>query len=359
MKREAEVVVIGGGIMGACVSYNLSKRGKEVVVLEQDELCSGTSSATAGWLWMQDRIPDHYRKLAWESLQNYKTLEIELGSDFEYRITGGIELLRNKEELEFGLKLSEIQQKAGLDIRVISPEEAIEKEPVITHNILGALYSEYDGHVNPFLLVNAYMKAAKRFGAEVNTFTRVEDFKVEGNAIKEIITNKGVIKPGLVICAAGIYSREIGKMLGVKVPVHPERGFCIVSEKMPKVLNKVVCGARQTVSGNIVFGFIKDPVDSIDRRMYIKGLQMAARDAMKDFPGLGDVNIIRSYTGIRCLPDDKYPILGPTGKVQNLWMALSHSAFAFNCALGPMVADLVTGEREIGSIPYYSYQRFI
>ena len=178
-----------------------------------------------------------------------------------------------------------VHQMLGYNVRVLTPEEAIEKEPVINPNILGALYSEYDGHINPFLLVNAYIQAAKRYGAEVNTYTKVEDFITKGNMIKEVVTNKGNIESDLVICASGIYSRTIGEKLKIDIPIHPERGFCLVSEKMPKILNTTVCGARQTVSGNIVFGFIQDPVDSIDRHMYIRGLQWAAKMVLRDLPG--------------------------------------------------------------------------
>lgn len=181
---------------------------------------------------------------------------------------------------------------------------------------------------------------------------------MEGNKIKEIVTDKGNIKPGLVICAAGIYSKAIGEKLGLNIPIHPERGYCLISEKLPKILNTTVCGARQTVSGNIVFGFIQEPIDIIDRKMYIYGMKWAANDILDLMPGLGNINIIRSYTGIRVKPDDKFPIIGPTGKVDNLWLALTHSAFSMNCSLSEIIVELLNGERDIDSIPHYKFERF-
>ena len=304
--------------------------------------------------------PLHYAKLAWESYDVYKTLEERLGYSFEYTITGSLEILHNEEELNAAQKSVLLPQSLGYDVKVISAEEAIAREPVVSKDIVGAIYSPYDGHINPFLLVNAYIQAAKKLGAEVCTYTKVEGFTLENGSITEIKTDKGIIKPKLVICAAGIYSREIGDMLGLKAHVFPERGFCLVSEKLPKVLNQTVCGARQTVSGNIVFGFIADKVepDCKDRRMYMRGLNWAAKDAVKDFPALKDINIIRSYTGIRCKPDDKFPIIGPTGKIKNFWFHLSHSAFAVSAALSQKVADMVTGEVAYDAMLEYVYSRF-
>lgn len=180
-------------------------------------------------------------------------------------------------------------------------------------------------------------------------------FVMKDNHIEEIVTNKGTVKPGLVICAAGIYSRKIGEMVSMDAHVKPERGFCLVSEKMPKILNNVIVGARQTVSGNIIFGFIADkvPMDCVDRRMYIRGLQWAAKDAVRDFPALQNINIIRSYTGMRCKPEDKFPIIGPTDKVDNFWFHLAH-----NPVLSDYVAEMVTGERPYDSLLEYVYTCF-
>ncbi|MGI6484802.1 MAG: NAD(P)/FAD-dependent oxidoreductase [Tepidanaerobacteraceae bacterium] len=359
MKKEAEIVILGGGIMGATIAYNLAKRGKEVVVIEKDEFCGGTSGTSAALLWIQDKQPEHYLKMAIDSIKAYDTFEEELGSKIEYKRTGAIELLRNEKEFSWGMRLAEAQNKAGYDVTHLSPEETVKKEPIVNPQVLGSLYSKLDGQVNPFLLVNAFLKAAKRSGAEVYTFTEVKDFSVKGSVIKEVITNKGKIKPKIVVCAAGIYSKAIAKLLGIKVPIHPERGFFLVTERMPPVLNHVVTGARQDASGNILLGLIQDPTAEIDRKMYIYGMRLAAKDAFRDFPGIRGVNVIRSFTGIRCLPDDMLPILGPTRKISNFWIAVTHHAFTMCGSLGPMAAELICGERDTKSIPYYAYDRFL
>jgi glycine/D-amino acid oxidase-like deaminating enzyme len=358
LRRETEVLIIGGGVTGAGVAYNIARRGKEVTLVERSEICGGTSGSTAGWLWIQDRRPDHYAELAKLSLQRYETLEQELGKDFEFRRSGALQLLRTKEELDWANKIVEEQHKIGIAVRVLSPAEVHDLEPAITPHIMGALYGESDGHVNPFLLVNGYIEAAKRYGAEINTGTQVLGFEMDGSRIKSVITNRGTINAGLVICAAGIFSTSIADMAGVKAPIHPERGFCVVTEKMPRIITRILLGARQTVSGNLVFGFNKELVTGIDTRMTAAGLRLACSEALRDFPGLGEVNIIRSFAGVRVMPDDKFPILGPVPHVKNFWFALTHSAFTNSCAIGPLMAELVCGERNVKSIPMYAYDRF-
>ena len=167
MKKQAEVVVIGAGIMGASLAYFLAKHGKEVLVLEQNEICSGTSSSTAAWLWPTDKTPLHYGKLAWDGYNRYMTLAEELGADFELTITGGVEPLYTEEEVRAAEKTIQVAHSLGHpDVRIVSQKEVQEIEPILRHDILGAIVSPYEGHLNPFLLVNAYIQAAKRLGAE-------------------------------------------------------------------------------------------------------------------------------------------------------------------------------------------------
>lgn len=360
MKKQADIVIIGAGIMGSSLAYFLAKRGKEVVVVEKNEICSGTSSSTAAWLWPSDKRPECYGKLCKDAYDIYMGLEEELGESFEMRICGSLDPAKTDEDLENLKDQCDYDNMLGYKARMLSPEEVKKEEPLFEDGVKGALLVETDGHINPFLLVNAYIQAAKKLGAEVNTFTEVEGFNMTGDHIDEVVTNKGNIKANLVICAAGIYSRKIGDMLGLDAHVFPERGFTLVSEKLPKVLNHVVLGARQTVAGNVVFGFVADKVDKdcLDRNMYIRGLNWAAKEACSSLPGLQNVNIIRSYTGIRCKPDDKLPILGPTEKIDNFWFHLMHSAFAGNPGASDKVAQVICGEAGLEIIDDFRYTRF-
>ena len=123
MRRESDIVIIGAGIMGSSLAYFLSKKGKQVTVLEQGEICSGTSSSTAAWLWPSDKKPEHYARLAKDSYDIYMGLEEELGAGFELTINGSLDLARNEEELETLQNLCEFNKKMGYDARMLTPEE--------------------------------------------------------------------------------------------------------------------------------------------------------------------------------------------------------------------------------------------
>lgn len=359
MKDHAKVVVIGGGIFGASLCYFLAKRGVETVLLERNEVCSATSSATAAWMW-PTLSTGHYGELMWAAYDRYLTLEEELGRDFEFRITGGLELLYNEEQLDrYRRFITRDYHFKRPGACILSPQQTVNMEPVVNPNIVGAAYSPYCGHVNPFLLVNAYIQNAKRYGAEVNTFTKVEGFETEDNHVKAILTNRGKISGDIIVGACGIYTRELGRMLGFSTHLYAERAFCLVSERMPKVLNTTLLGARQTVSGNIVLGYVFDKVDADfqDRRMYQRGLNLVTADMVRDVPGLRDINIIRTYVGLRCKSEDRFPIVGPT-KYDNFWMLGGHSAFILSPGLSDRYAAWISGETDGTLLTPYLYSRY-
>lgn len=242
---------------------------------------------------------------------------------------------------------------------MVSPEDALQIEPMLNPEITGAMYSRYDGQVNPFLLINAYVKNAVKMGVELRQFTKVTDFIREGRSILGVKTNNGDYYADLMICASGIQTLELGKQLDIPVFIHPERGCLLVSEKLPPTLRVLLNGATQWLSGNIIFGDTFEQTDSTDRTCQLSSIGAVARNAKRLLPKLSKVKIIRAYTGIRVIPDDKFPILGPTGEYDNLWFALAHNAFRLNAEIGPLVARCVCGLESIEQYSQFSYRRFL
>lgn len=359
MDNHAEVIVIGGGIMGVSLTYQLAKRGKDVLLLEKNELCSGISAATEALMAMRENTHPEYTALGWSSYERYKTLAEELGADFEFQITGGLKLVHNDQEMETAVKMMEESRAAGYDIfRLMPIEEVLEVEPLANPKALAGLYSPYDGTLNPFLLVNAYARAAEKLGARISRFTEVTGFTVRNRRVTEIQTNRGAYTAETVVCAAGYQSVALGKQLDIPVPVHLQKGAFLVTEKLPPIIRHVMFRVVQTRPGNLLIGTIFENTDSPDPRIYPRHLDQLAKSALRDCPSLEGVKVIRSYGGARCLPDDGRSIIGPAKDVENFWLAVSHSVYRLSAALAPLTAEAICGNRSIEDTPTLAYSRF-
>ena len=365
MKQHSEFVIIGGGVLGASLAYQLSLHGREVLLLEQNEICSGTSGGTVAWIGPFDRQPLFMEKLAIESFLRLFLLEHELDRPFGFTVTGSMKPLYTEQEIAAARRAAEMGAAAGYDVvRILSPEEAWDKEPAMRGNkMLAARYDPYSAHIDPFLLVNSYIQTAKRLGAEVSTFTKVLDFEVKDRRVKVLLTNRGRITADYVICCAGLWSHEIGEKLGLPAHVHPNRGCCLVSEKLPPVLHTFASSAHQTAYGNIIFGLNSEdlPAGTHDTTVPAEGIQKAVVQALREFPALRDVNIIRSYAGLRCKPRDGLPIIGGDDAVlNNFGYFLMHSAYSYTAGVSPIAAAYFMGQAvQQPLMEQFHYRRFL
>ena len=323
MKREADVLVIGAGILGSSVAYYLAKRGKRVIVLEKGEICSGTSSTTAALVLPSPKTPAVYNRLAWAGYERIRGLEQELGRKFELQITGSTMLCRKEEEANSMKKTIQVNGENGKELEWLSPEEIIKREPILNPKAFcGGVYCKDGGNLNPFLLVNAYIQAAKELGVQVCTFTEVQGFTSKGHQITEVHTNQGDFFGGQVICAAGNSSILFSHMLGFEAHIYNTRGLILVSEKLPPVLHSTYAEMHQSADGNILLGanFRNVEKGCNDRRTYYDELQEVCDDIGFLAPALKEIKIIRTYAGIRILPEDGLPIVGKIKEDGNFWI---------------------------------------
>ena len=202
MRRSAEHVIIGGGAVGSSIAFHLAEAGREVVVVDRGAPGSGTSAATAAWVWVHTKTPSWYAALSQLSAELYPHFQKRLeAGDIEYRRTGGLQLLFTPEEVEKAKRLIEGHRKEGIEAHLLSPEETLAREPAVSPRILGATYSRLDGNVNPFRLVYSLAKAAQRRGADYLTYVPVQGIRRErGRFMLE--TRAGEVEGRrLIICA--------------------------------------------------------------------------------------------------------------------------------------------------------------
>lgn len=356
MSREYETIIIGGGAIGSSIAYHLSEvRSGGILVLEKDFPLAGTSGSTQAWVWVHPKTPSWYGEFSMYSAQLYGYLPRKIG-DIEFNRTGGICPFFTEQERDHARKLAESQAQAGIDIEIWGRDELLAREPALTPKVLGATYSSIDGNVNPMRLVEQYMKAAKKNGVTYEYYNKVTDIAKKRGSF-HVTTQKGVFTCKTLVLSAGIWTNEVGKLLGLNIPVHPVRGQVLVTEPLAPFINYTLDGLRQAANGEVLVGYSREDA-GFDRSTSLDFMGPTAAFAIQMVPGLAKAKVVRIFSGLRVMPQDEFPILGPVPGIENLLIACMHSAITLSPLAGTLITELITeGETSI-PIERYSLTRF-
>lgn len=356
MNNVFDVIVIGSGVIGSSIAYHLSEsKNHEILLIDKDFPLSGTSGSTQAWVWVHSKVPSWYGELSMFSAELYPFLEKKIG-DVEYKRTGGIAPFFNEAEREKAWRLVEQQAEVGIDIEVLTRDEVLEKEPSLSSNVAGATFSKLDGNVNPFRLVELYVKAAKRNGVQCSFYNQVIDIEKSGDIFR-LETYKGVFRAKKVIMAGGPWSKDLGSMLGVEMPVKQVRGQILVTEPLQPFLKYTIGGIRQADNGEVLIGYSKEEV-GYDRRSTLDVIQQTAKMATDFVPALAKANVVRTFSGIRVMPKDGFPIIGEIPNMDGAYVAVMHSGITLSPLVGTLMTELLTdGETSI-DLTRYSLARF-
>ncbi len=344
MKRTTDVVIIGAGITGAALAYELSRRGiTDVVVLERRTPASGATGRCGGGIRQQFTSPLNIT-LAMESVRRYEVLSRELEVDIEFVQGGYLILAETEKERELQRKAISLQNELGLPSRLLSPEEAKAILPLLDEStIVSATFCPTDGHANPFRVVEGYLRRAREAGISLEKFTEVIGLVVEGGQIVRVRTTRGEISPGLVVNAAGAWSREIARMAGVELPNVPIRHEIAITEPVKPFMEVMVISIHngiyfsQTRHGQIIGGIgLPDERPGYDKSSSFRFLRHYARELLRYVPALGQLRIIRQWAGLYDVTPDAQPILGPTPGLESFIQANGYSGHGFMIA--PAVA---------------------
>jgi sarcosine oxidase subunit beta len=362
--RSVQVVVIGGGIIGTSITYYLAKQGIEVALFERGDIASGTSGACSAAIAMQTKGSGLKLRLGLESKTFYEHVIEELGEDVEYDQDGGMIIAETEEEFEYISSLVKRQQEMGLTLRLLETKEIKELQPAMSESVIASTFCPMDGTVNPLKVTFAYARAAKKYGARFYPFASVKAIQVSKGKVTEITTDIGTIKMELLVNAAGVWAPEVGRMVGLRIPITPRRGIMAVTEVLPPVIrgsilsakylmskylddsgDEFTCGLtiRHTRSGNLLFGSSREFV-GYNRHTTHRGLSLIVKEAIRIFPFLKDVCIIRTFAGLRPFTSDGLPIVGKAPGMEGLIMAAGHEGDGISLApiTGKLVANLIT-----------------
>lgn len=353
MKCGADLVVIGGGVNGCSVAYQLAKKGyRDVVIVERDQVCSGASCRCPGGFRQQWGTKDDILLMA-ASIRMFMTLqeELEYPEDLEVRQIGYMFLLYTEEEMEQCRRNVQLQRSLGIPVEMLTPREAQSLVPALNIDpLLGATYCSWDGRGNPFLVTHAYAQAARRLGVGIYTDTCVTGLRTNDSRITGVVTDKGVIETPRVVCVAGVHSPAIARMVGVEIPIKPALREVLVTERVvrdpcPALMSQYV-GYFQTDHGDVMPGLRPPEVETFDvynsRGFFSRTASAWGRVA----PVLGRLKVIRSWAGTYDMTPDAHPIVGPLPGVEGLYMAAGFSGHGFMMApiVGKVMAEMLVGE---------------
>jgi len=369
MKRRADVVIIGGGVSGCGLAYCIAKRGfRDVVVVERQYLASGATGRCGGGIRQQWSTEENTR-LAMESVRLFDQLDKELDYDTEFAHGGYLILAYTDQEVEQYKKNVVMQQKLGLDVRFVDPQEIREITPHLnTDGVLSATYCPSDGSANPFYVTQAYAEAARRLGVHFELYTEVTDIKRKGDRITSVVTTRGEIETPLVVNAAGGDSATIAKMVGVDLPIVPTRHEIMVTEPVEPFFTNMVISFRHGVyfrqekRGGILMGY-GDPEEKpgFDITSSLKFLRTMSRKILNLMPALHQVKVVRQWAGLYDTTPDALPILGPTNQIEGFLQVNGFSGHGFMLApkVVDLLAQLITGEELDLSIDRLHLNRFL
>lgn len=356
MNKTANVVIIGGGISGCSIAYNLAKKGvKDIVVIEKKYLTSGSTGRCGAGIRMQWGTERNclLSKMAVEFFENANE---ELGAehDIEFNQGGYLIVAATEKEVDQFKKNVVLQNSLGIPSVYLSPKEAKEIIPHMDETkILGATFCQRDGHLNPFLTTEAFALAAKRLGVEFMTYTTVTGITTENGKVTGVQTDKGYISTPIVVNAAGGYSKIIGEMAGVDVPVYAQRHQILVTEPVEPVMGPMYMAfslniyCQQSPHGSFIMGR-GDDNEPTDLRITSSWqfMEEMAKTCCELLPLLGKLRIVRQWAGLYTMTKDAHPIYGAVKELEGFYLACGFSGHGFMLgpATGLLMAQTILGE---------------
>ena len=237
MKNSAQVVIIGGGIVGCSTAYHLTKMGwSDVVIVEKGELTSGSTWHAAG-LVGQLRAERNITRMLQYSVSLYETLEAETGLTTGWKKTGCLHLAKTPERMSELKKGATTARSFGLEMHIITPAEAKALFPIMdASDLVGAAFMPTDGQADPAGITQAMAKGARNRGCDIYERTRVTGFEFDRRRVTAVKTDKGDIRCDIVVNCTGMWGYQVGKMLGVNVPLVPFQHQFLVTEVIEGVL---------------------------------------------------------------------------------------------------------------------------
>lgn len=345
MLNHYRVVIIGGGVVGASVAYHLAKFGwTDVAIVERDVLTAGSSWHAAGGFHALNADPNIAALQAY-TIDLLTEVGAESGINIGMHMTGGISIASAPARWEWLQSAYRTFQSLGIeDVELIGPEEIRRRCPIIsTEGIIGGMWSDREGHIDPSAVVHAYARAAKNRGAHILEHTKVESLNQRADGQWEVVTDKGVIIAEHVVNAGGLWAKQVGRMAGVDLPVTPMEHHYLVTEAIPELVAmqgeiplivdlEGFTYTRQEQKGLLLGIYERDFKHwHMEGAPWDFGIELIQEDlgriehelglGFQRFPCLNEAGVKRWVNGAFTFSPDGNPLVGPVRGLRNYWVA--------------------------------------
>jgi sarcosine oxidase subunit beta len=372
--RSADVVVIGGGVVGTAIAYFLARKNIDVILVEKGAITAGTSGRCEGDVLVCDKTPGFDSRLTRLSQDLFPQIANELDDDIGWTQKGSLLAIENEAEMEAAKTLCAQLAAEGLPVRILDKYEVHEDEPYLAPDIVGGMETDCDGSLNPMALAYGLVNGVKKLGAKVLTHRAVTGIGLDANGgVERVVTESEEILAKRVVNAAGVWAAEIGKLVGLDIPIKPRQGQMLVAEHTFPVARRKVMEfgymmakfdsegyVRQVTPDMKKYGvaLVFEPTEAqnfligssrrfvgMDTSCHIDVLRALAQRAIRFFPVIKDIKVIRSYAGLRPFTPDHLPIISET-EVPGFYVAAGHEGDGIGLSLitGKLISQMICDE---------------
>ncbi|MCF1461157.1 FAD-binding oxidoreductase [Agrobacterium vitis] len=360
------IIIIGGGVVGLSVAYGLLGQGKQVIVLDGDDGDFRASRGNFGLVWVQGKGSKAPAYAQWtrQSASLWKDYAQDLlrdtGLDVALSQIGGIDYFTDEGAMEQQLVALETLRGAvdgDYPFEALNHQQVKELVPEIGPKVVGGIYSQMDGHVNPLLLLRALSMAVRTAGGVIRTRAKVKDITAKDRDFTVHLEDGSTVEGEGLVLAAGLGALSLGHKLGFKVPIRPLQGQVLITEKLPFFMRYPSGTLRQVNEGGVQIGATKAEV-GLDDGEDLETTAGLAQHAIDVFPHLAKVKLVRSWAALRIMSPDGLPIYQRSPQYFGATFVTCHSGITLSAAHARLLPDWVLGRNTAPDLSHFSESRF-
>lgn len=357
--NACEVAVVGAGAVGCSVALHLARRGKDVVLIERATPGSGTSSKSFGLIWSQSKTSVPHMEYCLRSIELWPAWADSLGEDIGLRLGGGIHACTSEEDyVAAERRIATLSASPQFKGRMLSRTEALERQPGLSPTIVGASWSDQDGDCDWERYAAALWRSCEREGVRVWVNTRATSFELGPSAgARAVETDHGTLRCEAAVIAAGVWTPELADLAGCFVDVRPVRGQILVTERAPLTCPIPMDWVRQEREGRFFLGTTFEEA-GFDPATTSDAAEAIVRRAATLVPDTRNLKVVRQFAGLRPMPRDGLPVLGPVPGVGGVYLAVSHNGITLSPVHGKALSELIVDGETVEPIGSYHPGRF-